>query len=419
MKKLIIIGGGASGIFCAVNAARLCSDLEVLVLEKSSKLLSKVKVSGGGRCNVTHDADDISSLLEAYPRGKNFMRKTLYAFSNKDTEQWFEDRGVPLHVEADGRMFPKTNDSQTIIDCLLREANTYGVKISTEASVKSIEKQGSTFHLIVEMKGIEQKLTCSYLAIATGGSPKIDGFNWLMNLGIEVDPPVPSLFTFNIQEKNLHALMGLSAPDVMVRIPALKLQEQGPILITHWGLSGPAVLKLSSKAAVELNEMKYAFDVKVNWFASLHESAMLDALKEYRITMSKTVISNKNPFGFPSRLWGYLLTRAGVDVMKTWSDVSTSIINQLSRTISSDTYTVSGKTTFKDEFVTAGGVKLNQINASTMECKHVPGLFFMGEVMNVDGITGGYNFQHAWSSGWIAANAIAIGKEAKSEGGKE
>ncbi len=406
MNRLVIIGGGASGIFCAVNVARICKDLEVVVLEKSSKLLSKVKVSGGGRCNVTHFADEISELLDAYPRGKHFMRKTLHVFSNKHTEEWFEERGVSLKVEEDGRMFPKTDNSQTIIDCLLEEAAKYKVQIITNAAVKSIGKIDNNFTIEFEKNGSGTQINCLYVAVATGGSPKAEGFTWLAPLGIEFDNPVPSLFTFNIQEKELHALMGLAATDALVKIPVLKIQEQGPVLITHWGLSGPAVLKLSSKAAVELNGLDYNFELKMNWFAGQHESSMLESFKKYRISFSKTLISNKNPLGLPSRLWVYLLNRSGIDHFKNWSDVSTVLINRLSRTISNDSYIVSGKTTFKEEFVTAGGIKLSQIDPATMESKVVPGMYFMGEVMNVDGITGGYNFQHAWSSGWIAANAI-------------
>lgn len=411
MKTAVIIGGGASGIFCAVNLARMRKDMRVIVLEKSSKLLAKVKVSGGGRCNVTHAAEDVSALLDAYPRGKNFMRKTLHVFSNKDTEQWFNERNVELKTELDGRMFPVSNDSQTIIDCLLHDAHIYKVDIQTNAAVKAIQKDEQSFRIEYEAHHKTLQIHSDFVAIATGGSPKLEGFDWLKKLGVAIDAPVPSLFTFNIHENELHTLMGLSAPRAIVKIPSLKIQEEGPLLITHWGMSGPAILKLSSKAAVDLNQMDYQFELKVNWFAEHHESAMLDALKLYRVSMAKTIIENKNPFGLPSRLWVYLLKRAGVDHSKQWADVPTVLINQLSRTLSSDTYRVSGKTTFKDEFVTAGGVGLNQVNAATMECKTIPGMYFMGEVMNVDGITGGYNFQHAWSSGWIAAKAIARASE--------
>lgn len=407
MKKLVIVGGGASGIFCAVNAARMSPALEVIVLEKSSKLLSKVKVSGGGRCNVTHDAEDVSELLNAYPRGKNFVRKTLHVFSNKHTVLWFHERGVELKIESDGRMFPVSNDSQTIIDCLMHEANKYGVKILTNAFVKKITRDHTGFTIEYELNGSGKMHTSDYIAVATGGSPKAEGFTWLTELGIGIEMPVPSLFTFNIQEKKLHALMGLAATNAIVRIPSLKLHEQGPVLITHWGLSGPAILKLSSKAAVDLFKMNYAFEVRVNWFGEQHESSMLEILKEFKISLSRLLVANKNPFGFPSRLWLYLLDRAEIDPMKNWSDLPIASVNQLARIITSDIYSVSGKTTFKDEFVTAGGISLNQIDPSTMESKIIPGLYFMGEVMNVDGITGGYNFQHAWSSGWIAAKAIA------------
>jgi predicted Rossmann fold flavoprotein len=406
-KKLIVIGGGASGFFCAVNAARFNPDLQVIILEKSAQLLSKVRISGGGRCNVTHAIEEIAEMLDAYPRGRNFMRKTLHIFSPKDTEAWFNERGVMLKVEADGRMFPTTDRSQSIIDCLLQEADCHKVEIRTRVDVASIEKNGDHFFLQLKNQHDAQEiLQADLVCIAAGGQPKLSGFQWLQNLGIAVETPVPSLFTFNIPDKKLHGLMGVVAKEAMVKIPSLKLQETGPVLITHWGLSGPAVLKLSSRAARDLHQLDYSFDVLVNWTPSFHESALLELLKQYRQAY-KHKLGSKTAFELTSRLWEYLLERSGIDKDAYWTDLSNAALAALSKCLTGDRYQVQGKTTFKEEFVTAGGIKLEEIDPLSMESKKIKGLYFTGEILNVDGITGGYNFQHAWSSGFIAAQSIA------------
>ena len=406
-KKLIVIGGGASGFFCAVNAARLDSNLEVVILEKSSKLLSKVRISGGGRCNVTHASEMVDDMLDAYPRGRNFIRKSLHRFSSNDTVSWFAARGVSLKTEHDGRMFPVTDQSQTIINCLMAEAEQYHVKIVMQADVMSIQKDQEVFKLSV-MKDAQTSSveTADFVCIAAGGQPKLSGFDWLENTGHSIEPPVPSLFTFNIPDKHLHALMGVSSKHAQVKIPSLKLQETGPVLITHWGLSGPAVLKLSSRAARELNAAAYGFEVRLNWVPDAHESMMLETLKKNKAS-ARNAIGSKNSFDLSARLWNYLLIKSGIDPENIWPNIPQQALVNLSRSLCNDPYTVSGKTTFKEEFVTAGGIKLEEINPLTMESKKMTGLFVAGEVMNVDGITGGYNFQHAWSSGWIAANTIA------------
>jgi len=405
-KKLIIIGGGASGFFCAVNAARLHPLLSVTILEKSSKLLSKVKVSGGGRCNVTHYADEVSELFSAYHRGMRLLKKTLYQFSHNDTIDWFKERGVELKVEEDGRMFPVTNNSQTIIDCLLHEAQQYGVAVQTNVDVLAIHKDENQF--ILNCKNSQQatlKLSADLVVVATGGYPKLAGFDWLAELGHTISAPVPSLFTFNIPDKNLHALMGVAVKHAVVKIPVLKAMEEGPMLITHWGLSGPAVLKLSSRCARELHALDYTFDVTVNWCPEFHESAALDYLKSAK-QFTKGLVSTKPLAGLVTRLWMYLLTRAGIGATAHWGDLTHAQLVALSKTLCNDVYHAAGKTTFKEEFVTAGGIALQDIDANTMESKKVKGLYFAGEVMDVDGITGGYNFQHAWTSGWIVANSI-------------
>lgn len=405
-KKLVVLGGGAAGFFCAVNAARLSKDLDVQILEKTSKILSKVKISGGGRCNVTHAATEVSELFPAYPRGKNFVRKTLYQFPPGKTIEWFRERGVELKVEADGRMFPVSDQSQTIVNCLLSEAEKYNVQIRIRQEVISIEPEGEYFKICIQSdQKSEEVLLADYICIAAGGHPKINGFSFLGKTGHTVVAPVPSLFTFNIADKDLHQLMGIAVPEALVKIPALKLQELGPVLITHWGLSGPAVLKLSARAARDLHERNHQVDVSVNWIAPNHESSALGSLKNYR-QEARHEVSGKNPFGLTTRLWLYLILKAGMNPAIKWTDVNNALLTRLSKILTADLYHVNGKTTYKEEFVTAGGVSLNEIDPLTMESLICKSLYFAGEVVDVDGITGGYNFQHAWSSGWIAANSI-------------
>jgi predicted Rossmann fold flavoprotein len=405
-KKLIVVGGGAAGFFCAVNAARLHPNLHVIILEKSSQLLTKVKVSGGGRCNVTHAVDEVSEMLDAYPRGKNFMRKTLHAFSTHDTEAWFLKRGIKLKTEDDGRMFPETDRSQSIIDCLMTEAQKYHVEILQQREVEKIERVAEQF--IIHCKNsMFAPIEADFVCIAIGGQPKLSGFNWLTELGLTVEAPVPSLFTFNIPDKKLHSLMGVVAKDAIVKLPALKMQERGPVLITHWGLSGPAVLKLSSRGARDLHAIDYHFELQINWTSTFHESSMLEALKKNRTTL-KQKIGSRNPFDLTSRLWEYLLDRSTISAEMQWTDLSNNALVMLARVLTSDRYEVKGKTTFKEEFVTAGGLRLSEIDPLTRESKKIKGLFFAGEILDVDGITGGYNFQHAWSSGFIAAQTISL-----------
>lgn len=404
-RKLVVIGGGAAGFFCAINAARLNPQLDVTIVEKSAKVLSKVKVSGGGRCNVTHVSFEISDMLDAYPRGRHFVRKTLHQFSTADTTQWFSERGVELKVESDGRMFPVTNNSQTIIDCFLKEIDRHNIRVIYHKELSSFKKKDNGFEL--SFKNTEEKMAgVDFICIATGGFSKFESFRFLTDMGLDVEPPVPSLFTFNIADKHLHALMGVSASQALVKIPACKLEQRGPVLITHWGLSGPAVLKLSSYAARELQKLDYAFDAIVNWCPDFNESSMLEKLKAEK-SAQRGNIGNKNVFSLTTRLWEYLLHKSDIDPASNWQDIQQKKLVQLSKNICSDQYPVRGKTTFKEEFVTAGGVKLTEIDPLSMESKKIPGLFFAGEIMDIDGITGGYNFQHAWSSGMVAARHIA------------
>ncbi len=412
-QQLMVIGGGAAGFFCAINAARLNPELKVIILEKSGKLLSKVRISGGGRCNVTHACFDIPELVTKYPRGKNFVKKTLHWFNPVHTIQWFEKRGVALKTESDGRMFPATNTSQTIIDCLVSEANKYGVEILLNADVIKIEHSINGFNLHT---ATNKNFFTDYLCVSCGGFPKTSHFNWLTALGHTIQEPVPSLFTFNIPDNPITSLMGVSVEQAAVKIIGSKLQNEGPLLITHWGLSGPAVLKLSAFAARELAERKYDFSILVNWLPQYNEQTLKEKWLQLRNSLSAQKVSNKNPFGLPNRLWLHLLQIAGVHEEIRWAEITSKQQNQLINNLVAQSFAVKGKTTFKEEFVTAGGINLAEIDASTMESKIIRDLFFAGEIIDVDGITGGFNFQHAWTSGFIAANAIAqMSKHKKTE----
>ncbi|MBL0147136.1 MAG: NAD(P)/FAD-dependent oxidoreductase [Chitinophagaceae bacterium] len=403
-KKLIVIGGGAAGFFCAVNAARMNPVLDVVILEKTNKLLSKVKISGGGRCNVTHACFSIAEIIKRYPRGDNFLKKAFQHFFTTDTITWFKERGVELKTEDDGRMFPASNTSQTIIDCLVKEANKFGVEIIMNADVVEIFQTPNQFNLTLANGKL---FVADFVCIASGGYPKSAQFEWLKKLGHSIENPMPSLFTFNIADKVLTALMGIVVENAVVKITGTKLQQQGPVLITHWGLSGPAVLKLSAWAAKELATKNYDFGLMINWLPDYNENSLRDKFQLLRFENAAQKIANKNPFELPNRFWEYLLKISGVKDDCRWADLPAKEQNKLVKNICTQEVKVKGKTTFKDEFVTAGGILLSEIDANTMQSKIVPNLFFAGEVINVDGITGGFNFQNAWTTGWIAAKKIA------------
>jgi predicted Rossmann fold flavoprotein len=403
-KQLIVIGGGAAGFFCAVNAARLNASLQVILLEKTNKLLSKVRVSGGGRCNVTHACFEITEMIKKYPRGTNFLKKSFHQFFTSDTVRWFEERGVQLKTEADGRMFPVSDSSQTIIDCLMKDANLYRVQVIMHAEVKSVRQQQDSF-LVALADG--SLLPASFICVATGGYSKTSMFEWIKETGHTIEEPVPSLFTFNVPGHTITQLMGISVPDVQVKIAGSKLIERGPVLITHWGLSGPAILRLSAWGAKELAVGAYQFSVVLNWFPNFNEVNLREMCQQLRVDSASQKILNKSPFGLPIRLWQFLGEQSGITENMRWADLPSKLQNLLIRNLSNYEIGIKGKTTFKEEFVTAGGILLNEIDPNTMQSKLVPHLYFAGEVMNIDGITGGFNFQHAWTSGWIAAQAIA------------
>ncbi len=404
-KKLVVIGGGAAGFFCAINAARLHPSLSVIIIEKSNKLLSKVKISGGGRCNVTHACFSIAELIKRYPRGAAFLKKAFHQFNTQHTIEWFEARGVKLVTEPDGRMFPATNTSQTIIDCLLEEANRHEVSIHMNTSIERIDHEiGSGFQLHVKNG---RSIQADYVCIASGGYPSAAQFKWIERLGHAIVPPVPSLFTFNMPRHPITALMGITVPAVSVKIVGTKWQQQGPLLITHWGFSGPAILKLSAWAARELSEKNYTYQIAVNWLPAYNEQTVAEQLRVYRFSLAAQKIHNRNPFGLPARLWEFLLQQAEVSPDLRWADLPAKEQNKLVKLLCTHSFDIQGKTTFKEEFVTAGGLSLQEIDANTLESKKVPGLFFAGEVLDVDGVTGGFNFQNAWTTGWIAAQSIA------------
>jgi len=403
MKKLTVIGGGAAGFFCAVNAARMNPDLQVTIIEKTNKLLSKVKVSGGGRCNVTHACFSIADMIKKYPRGGAFLKKAFHHFFTTDTVQWFNERGVELKTEADGRMFPVTDNSQTIINCLLDEAAGYHVQVEMSRDIKSIERKKDQW-VLTDARGKE--ITTDLLCIAAGGGAKAIQFEWLQKLGHSIESPVPSLFTFNMPGNKITQLPGITVENVSVKIAGEKEQQNGPLLITHWGMSGPAVLKTSAYAARILADKNYCFTAIINWLPQYNEISLRDKMQQLRFDIASQKIQNRNPFFLPARLWEYFLAEAGIKPDARWADLPAKEQNKLIKNLSAGEFAVKGKTTFKEEFVTAGGIKTSEVDVNTMQSKLQPGLFFAGEVLDIDGVTGGFNFQNAWTTGWIAAKAI-------------
>jgi len=401
---LVVVGGGAAGFFCAVNAARLSPGLLVTIVEKSSKLLQKVKVSGGGRCNVTHKSNSISDMSKCYPRGERFVKKSFHRFFVHDTIEWFAARGVPLKAEADDRMFPTTDDSQTIIDCLLREANQYKVELQLNFPVQSFQLTQEGFTIFSTG---ERKLSADFLCIASGGFPKPYMFDWITQpTGHIIASPIPSLFTFNLPGHPITQLMGVATP-ALVKIAGLKWESTGALLITHWGLSGPAVLRLSAFAARDLHERNYEYTVIVNWLPTFNEATLRAKMLEHREMRGTQKVMNTEWINIPSRLWSFLLKECVIDEEARWATLPAAQQNQLIKKLCGYEMKAKGKTTFKDEFVTAGGIDTSEIGTDTMASKKMANLFFAGEILNVDGITGGYNFQHAWTSGFAAAHGIA------------
>ncbi len=401
-KKIAVIGAGAAGFFGAIRMKSLLPHATVIVFEKSNKMLAKVKVSGGGRCNVTHSCFEVSQLIKNYPRGSKELRQAFMQFACGDTVNWFFDRGVELKTESDGRMFPVTNDSQTIIDCLMEEAETSGVQFSLGSNIKKIAGKNNQIELTFDNDDSE---LFDAVLIATGGHPNKSGFNWMSSTNHSIVDPVPSLFTFNFRDKTISALMGISVPDAQVKIVGTKLEYSGPLLITHWGISGPAVLKLSSFAARQLAAMKYEFSVAVNWI-NKKEGDVRDLILQVKAKYPKRTLFRLNETELPKRLWEYILYKLKIDGEQIIGNISKDTLNRIVNTLVNDQYEVKGKTTFKEEFVTCGGVDLSEVDFKTMESKLIPNLFFAGEVLDIDAITGGFNFQAAWTTGYIAGTTI-------------
>jgi predicted flavoprotein YhiN len=419
---IIIIGGGASGFFAAINAALNFPQAKVTILEKTGKLLSKVRVSGGGRCNVTHHCFENNELIKHYPRGEKELRQVFAQFTVTDTIDWFAKRGIKLKTEPDGRMFPESNSSETIIHCFMTEAQKLGINIHLNEEVleikpltnshpvtpgrdsgshemlKQVQHDGSQW---VNVKTSKQHYTANAVICSIGGHHQLKNYGFLKECGHHIDELIPSLFTLNLPQSTIKELMGLSVKSGTVKVNGTKHQYTGPVLITHWGLSGPAVLKLSAFAAYDFFKLNYHAGISVNWTGISNE----DDLK-YELEMngsSKALMVNTPMFDIPKRLWEYLLLRAELNLAKPWTELGKKQLNKLAQVLMNDNYTMQGKTTFKEEFVTAGGINLKEVNFKTMESKLVPQLFFCGEVLNIDGITGGFNFQNAWSTAWIAA----------------
>ena len=404
---LIVIGGGAAGIFAAISYAEAKPQSAVIVLEKTNRLLAKVKVSGGGRCNVTHACFDKSIMVQNYPRGEKELRSPFSNFFTTDIINWFETHGVKLKTEEDGRMFPVTDNSQTIIDCLLREADRKGIIFRMNTQVKSFKTEANKF----SVHCTETVLSSENLIVATGGSPYEKNYDWIAAQGIEIVSPVPSLFTFNIPQNNLKGLEGVVAEPCIVTITGSRLFTAGPVLVTHWGLSGPAVLKLSAVAARYLFEKNYLFTIELNFLPGETEASLRNHFQTLRENQPSKKVINSKSFSLPNRLWERICSLSQIKDETNFASVKKEQLNLLLQHLQHFKMEVKGKTTFKEEFVTCGGINLKEINMQTMESKKIKRLYFAGEVMNVDGVTGGFNFQHAWTSGWIAGKNAAVQRE--------
>lgn len=397
---VIIVGGGAAGFFAAINIAEQNPELRIVILERGKTVLNKVKISGGGRCNVTHAEFTPSELVTNYPRGEKEMLGPFHQFMTGDTIEWFEKRGVELKIEDDGRMFPMSNSSQTIVDCFLNQIDKHKIEVFKNHSVKQINKKETYW----ELKTSQNTLTASKLLIATGNSTKI--WNLLKQLDHQIVRPIPSLFTFNIKDERIKDIPGIVAQNTEVKILDTSLESSGPLLITHWGMSAPAILKLSAFGALELAKRDYKFKIEVNFISQSYDDT-LNGLKEIKQKFSKKKVVNSVVFDLPKRLWYKLVIAASIFENTKWADVNKSQLEQLSNQITKAVFNVNGKSTFKEEFVTAGGVDLKEINFKTFESKLHKNLFFAGEVLNIDAVTGGFNFQNAWTGAYIAAKEIS------------
>jgi len=397
---VVIAGGGAAGFFTAINIAEANSKLKIAILERGKDVLQKVRVSGGGRCNVTHACFVPDELVKFYPRGEKELRGPFNRFCSGDTIEWFEKRGVELKIEDDGRMFPVTDSSQTIIDCFLEATKRLGIHILTGQSIQSLYKSDSHWKIDTQ----NETYIAQSLVMATGSNTKM--WDILAEMGHTIIEPVPSLFTFNIKDSRIKDLMGVSA-QASVKVKGTKLEATGPLLITHWGMSGPGILRLSAWGARELAAKSYQFTLIVNWLDDMDAEDCETQLKSLKQENAKKAVGKKSPFAFPNRLWESLVTASDIDPETRWADLSKKQIDALTQQLTNAHFQVNGKSTFKEEFVTAGGISLKEVNFKTMESKVLPNLYFAGEILDIDAITGGFNFQNAWTGGSIAAQAIA------------
>jgi predicted Rossmann fold flavoprotein len=420
-RRIVIVGGGAAGFFAAIACVEAGFNGEILILEKTSQFLSKVKISGGGRCNVTHACFDAREFTTRFPRGERTLIAPFKQFQASDTVAWFENRGVKLKTESDGRMFPTTDSSQTIVDCLLNAARKVGIKLRTNCGVESIvKKSGGDFELKLSNHGradlpvgqdaqqrVPTRLSCDKLLLATGGCRTPALGQLAVSLGHTLEPPVPSLFTFHIETLWLRELAGVSLENIEATIPETKLCERGALLITHWGLSGPVILRLSAWGARKLHEKNYRFKLQINWLPHWNEEKFVKEFQARRNSQGAKLIINSPIAPLPLRLWEQLVIASGVKSEMRWSAFPRPIQNKLIQQLLRSEFPVTGKSLNKDEFVTCGGVRLGEVNFKTMESKICPGLFFAGELLDIDGMTGGFNFQAAWTTGWIAGKAMA------------
>ena len=400
-KEIAVIGGGAAGFMAAITAKEINPEASVTIFEKTDKVLIKVKVSGGGRCNVTNATFSISQLIKNYPRGGRELKKSFNHFFTTDTVNWFESRGVSLKTEADNRMFPSSNNSQTIIDLLLNTVENLAIRISYKSKVNAINHNENEINLSIN----GETLAFDKVIIASGGSSKESGLDWLKKLGYKIISPVPSLFTFNMPKNPITELMGLSVINVITSIKGSKFKQTGPLLITHWGMSGPAILKLSAWGAQDLAKQNYNFSVQVNWLA-MNEEELRSQFSS--LTSSRKQMYKHNPLEIPKRLWHFMLNKLEIAEKQIWNELAKKNKNRLINMLLNDEFEVKGKTTFKEEFVSCGGIDLSEIDMQTMESKRHKGIYFAGELLNIDGVTGGFNFQAAWTTGYLAGKNSAL-----------
>lgn len=398
--RIAIIGGGAAGFFAAIRAKELRPDAYVAIYEKGSRPLAKVAVTGGGRCNLTNSFNEVRDLKQVYPRGAQLMKRLFNTFNYKDTYEWFESRGVKLVTQDDECVFPHSQSSQSIIDCLINNARRLGVDILPHHALGQIIAQEDTLHLV--FNNGQKETDADRVIITTGGHPQENAFDYLKQLGHEIVSPIPSLFTFNIPDKSIHELMGTVVENAITTIVGTKMRSEGPLLITHWGMSGPAILRLSSYGARWMAEKNYRFQISVDWVGETNVSIVSERLHEAATGNSGKQIGNVRPFGLPSRLWFFLLKRAEIPSEKRWGEIGRKNLNKLVETLTNDIYLVEGKSSWREEFVTCGGISLSSIQPNTLESKHVKGLYFAGEVCDVDAVTGGFNLQAAWTMGYVA-----------------